>query len=629
MKADHAAVGNVLADRRRFVVPVYQRHYKWNVPKHLEPFWQDVAAKAEERLAGLAMRFDHYMGALIVLDDNVYEPRKVPAVQVVDGQQRLTTFQLFLAAARHVARARGFDAISRDIEAHLLNGDEARMSEPDVERFKLEPTIFDRDLFQILVEGDLATIQKSQPLAFYKNGKLKSGVAAKPLAAFIFFRDQINAFIEVDQEEQDDPAAHQAERLSTLISTLLADFRLVVITLQATDDAQVIFSTLNARGEPLLAMDLVRNDVFHRAKMEGHDPAKLYKTLWSTFEHAFWEAEIKQGRFKKPRVEFFLANVMAAETAQEISIGNLFPEWRSFVKSGQGGGVVGELEILTGHAPNYRVLTNPLGTAVLDRTAKTMVAFDVSTANPLLLRLAKDQEDRDDLKRALDLVTAYVVRRAACGLGTKNYNNNFLRLVQAAKEDGPTFDALWKVMGSWTGEAVRFPTDAEFGNALTSAPLYRRLGPVRARWMLSRLEIALRTKFDEPTDLPSVLEVEHVMPQAWRSKWLLPDGRKAVGLWEAALDEQMAKHTLERDALIDSLGNLTLLASARNISLSNRPFAEKRMEFEKSLLVLNRDIAQEAVWNEDLIVKRGRRLADQALKLWPEPVRASPASQAA
>ncbi|WP_292086781.1 DUF262 domain-containing protein [Brevundimonas sp.] len=629
MKADHAAVGNVLADRRRFIVPVYQRHYKWNVEKHLEPFWQDIAAKAEERLAGLATRFDHYMGALIVLDDNVYEPRKVPAVQVVDGQQRLTTFQLFLAAARHVARVRGFDAILRDIEAHLLNGDEARMSDPEVERFKLEPTIFDRDLFQCLVEGDLASIQKAQPLAFYKNGKLKWGSAAKPLAAFIFFRDQINGFIESDQGAQDDQATYQAERLSTLISTLLADFRLVVITLQATDDAQVIFSTLNARGEPLLAMDLVRNDVFHRAKADGHDQAKLYKTLWSTFEHRFWEAEVKQGRFKKPRVEFFLANVMAAETAQEISIGNLFPEWRSFVKSGQGGGVVAELEILTGHAPNYRILTNPVGTTILDQTAKTMAAFDVSTANPLLLRLAKDQGDEDELKRTLDLITAYVIRRAACGLGTKNYNNNFLRLVQAAKDDGPTFDAIWKVMGGWTGEAVRFPTDAEFANALTSAPVYRRLGPARARWLLSRLEIALRTKFDEPTELPSVLEVEHVMPQAWRAKWLLPDGRKAVGVWEPALDEQMSKHALERDAAIDTLGNLTLLASARNISLSNRIFAEKRSEFEKSLLVLNRDIARAAEWNEALIAQRGHRLAAQALKLWPEPTRAETASQAA
>lgn len=629
MKADHAAVGNVLADRRRFVVPVYQRHYKWNVDKHLEPFWQDIAAKAEERLSGKATRFDHYMGALIVLDDSVYEPRKVPAVQVVDGQQRLTTFQLFLAAARHVARGAGFDAVVRDIEAHLLNGDEARMSDPDVERFKLEPTIFDRDLFQTLVEGDIATIQKSQPLAFYKNGKLKWGSAAKPLAAFIFFRDQIGAFIAADGDDQEDCKAHQAGRLSTLITTLLADFRLVVITLQATDDAQVIFSTLNARGEPLLAMDLVRNDVFHRAKIDGHDPAKLYKSLWSTFEHPFWEAEVKQGRFKKPRVEFFLANVMAAETAQEISMGNLFPEWRSFVKSGQGGGVVGELEILTGHAPNYRILTNPVGTTVLDQAAKTMAAFDVTTANPLLLRLAKDQPEEDELKRAVDLATAYVIRRSVCGLGTKNYNNNFLRLVQAVKDEGPTFDAIWKVMGAWTGEAVRFPSDAEFTAALKSNPVYRLLGPARSRWLLSKLEIALRTKFDEPTDLPSVLEVEHVMPQSWRSTWLLPDGRKAVGLWQPALDEQMAKHILDRDAVIDSLGNLTLLASARNISLSNRVFDDKRSAFAKSLLVLNRDIAGEPAWTEDLIKARGQKLAQQALKLWPEPSRPVEGSQAA
>ena len=622
MKADHAAVGHVLADRRRFVVPVYQRHYKWSVDKHLEPFWQDVAVKAEERLAGKVTRFDHYMGALIVLDDAVYEPRKVPAVQVVDGQQRLTTFQLFLAAVRHVAHQRGLGSIVQDVEAHLLNGDEARMSDPEVERFKLEPTLFDRELFQLLVQGDLGAVQKLLPEVFYKNGKLKWGSAPKALAAFIFFRDQLNAFADADEGSDGFDGTSAVDRLSTLLTTLLGDFRLVVITLQESDDAQVIFSTLNARGEPLLAMDLVRNDVFHRAKQDGFDPAKLYRTLWSTFEHAFWDAEVKQGRFKKPRVEFFLANVLASETADEVSIGNLFPEWRAFVKSGQGGGVVQELEMLTAHAPNYRILTDPRGVSVLDHAARTMAAFDVTTGHPLLLRLAKEQPDEDELKRAVDLITSYVIRRAVCGLGTKNYNNNFLRLVQAVKEGGPSHEAIWEVMGNWNGDAVRFPGDAEFGDALAKNPVYKLIGSARVKWLLSKLEIALRTKFDEPTEIPTTLEVEHVLPQGWRTHWVLPDGRKAsANWWEPAVDEDMATATRNREAMVDTLGNLTLLTGARNASLSNGLFAKKRGKFQQSLLVLNRDIALEENWTEVLIEARGRRLAAYALKLWPEPVR--------
>lgn len=621
MKADHAAVGHVLADRRRFVVPVYQRHYQWRVDKHLEPFWQDVAAKAEERLASKGRRFDHYMGALIVLDDGTYEPRRVPTVQVVDGQQRLTTFQLFLAAARDLATARGYEAIAKDAEAHLINGGEDRMSDPDSERFKLEPTLFDQSLFRLLVSGDLNAIRKDQSDAFYKNGKLKTGSAPKTLAAFVYFREQLEKFALGDDAGDDALVQH---RLSTVLSTLLADFRLVVITLQENDDAQVIFSTLNARGEPLLAMDLVRNDVFHRARLEDQDPKKLYKTLWSTFEAPFWEAEVKQGRFKKPRVEFFLANVLASETGEEISIGNLFPEWRSYVKSGRGGGVVNELQTLTAHAPAYAMLTDPQGSSPLAEIARTMRAFDVTTAYPVLLKIAKEQPDEEAQAAAFDLLASYVVRRAICDLGTKNYNNNFLRLVQTVVEAGPNAEALWETVSGWTGDASRFPDDAEFADAVLRVPAYKALGPARARWVLSKLEMALRTKFDEAVDLGSSLEVEHVMPRAWRTGWALPDERMApANWWDAPADDAMATAIRARDVAVDTLGNLTLLTGARNASLSNGRFDDKRPKFQQSLLVLNRDIAQEEAWSEALIEARARRLATYALKLWPAPARTS------
>ena len=53
--------------------------------------------------------------------------------------------------------------------------------------------------------------------------------------------------------------------------------KLVVITLGEDDDAQVIFETLNSKGEPLLAMDLVRNNIFHRAEKQGASAEALYK----------------------------------------------------------------------------------------------------------------------------------------------------------------------------------------------------------------------------------------------------------------------------------------------------------------------------------------------------------------
>ena len=179
MKADAVPVGYLLSEKRRFIVPVYQRHYAWQREPDLAGFWDDVAGKAEERLATQRRRYAHYMGALIVTPAGDYDFARVTTLNVVDGQQRLTTFQLFLSAVRDVALGLGLEGMVAQIEAHLLNGDERLMKEPEVERYKVQPTLFDRDQFRLLVTGSLAEVRAAYPDCFWQNGNLKLGVASK------------------------------------------------------------------------------------------------------------------------------------------------------------------------------------------------------------------------------------------------------------------------------------------------------------------------------------------------------------------------------------------------------------------------------------------------------------------
>src|ERR1035437_4717293 len=99
MRAGPIVVGSLLQNRNRFCVPIYQRHYVWTKEKQWEPFWSDIRTKAIERLAGRERRFSHFMGAVVLEARGGFSARRVPSFQVVDGQQRLTTFQLFLAPA--------------------------------------------------------------------------------------------------------------------------------------------------------------------------------------------------------------------------------------------------------------------------------------------------------------------------------------------------------------------------------------------------------------------------------------------------------------------------------------------------------------------------------------------------
>lgn len=149
---DHPVI-SVLGDQRRFVVPIHQRQYSWSDAR-LEPFWEDVVAKAEEVLEGKP-KFSHYMGALILAPGgDGFTIGATPQVQVVDGQQRLTTFQLFLVALRDIGERLDATQLSGAIHSYLyvppMHGDTDANA-----RFRLMPTPEDRPVFRLIVETGL------------------------------------------------------------------------------------------------------------------------------------------------------------------------------------------------------------------------------------------------------------------------------------------------------------------------------------------------------------------------------------------------------------------------------------------------------------------------------------------
>src|SRR5262245_847481 len=94
----------IFQERQHFVVPIYQRTYSWTVKKQLETFFEQVEAKASERLHGSRSAFSHYMGALLVIPEGEAVFGRVQTYNIVDGQQRLTAFHLFYAALRELAQ---------------------------------------------------------------------------------------------------------------------------------------------------------------------------------------------------------------------------------------------------------------------------------------------------------------------------------------------------------------------------------------------------------------------------------------------------------------------------------------------------------------------------------------------
>jgi len=435
--------------------------------------------------------------------------------------------------------------------------------------------------------------------------------AERALGAWGFLRERAEAFV---RTESDHPLG---ERLNTLLATLLEDFQVIVITLDERDDAQVIFETLNAGGEPLAAMDLVRNDVFHRAMRAGEDVVALMENRWHVFEDPFWKEEGRRGRIRKPRIDFFLSDTLAAETGKEVLLTELYAHYKNFVAVRKFANADAELETLLRYAPTYQLLVAPVGAGPVATLARHLLVFDVTTAYPLIFVIEASGAPEADKERLYRLILSYVVRRMLCGLTAKNYNNVFLRIATELRTKGVTFENGVQAFGSLDGATARFPSDADFGEAIYSHRQYGNVQQHRLRHILGDLELAARDKFDEATGLPDDLTIEHVLPDDWAEHWPLPDGSKAPVDLVTGMSESQLKWIADRQALKHTLGNLTLLTDANNPSLGNLGFATKRDRLRKSLLKLNHEIADRPDWSETDIRARAKRLRDFALTIWP------------
>ena len=624
MQADDHPVEVILKEARRFMVPLYQRKYQW-ADNRLLPFWEDVEAKAGEVLEAEG-RFQHYMGALIL--SPVGEAAQIgvtPKVQVVDGQQRLTTFQLFLAALREVARKHGCEALIEHVKDYLFNPRKSKDKDP-LTRFKLTPTPSDRDVFHDIIDNEYEFVRSKYGKKYYWGGGVPKNTPFRALRAYEVFRHKIEHFalygptdaVEEDDEtisDENDTKAAIETRLEALLTALLGRMKLVVIILGEGDDAQVIFETLNSKGEPLLAMDLVRNNIFHRAEKEGASIDELYHELWDPFDNSWWREAAPFARPRRPRIDHFLAHTLAAETGENISMRELYAEYRAFAvpkSHPRFERVEDELRVLRHYAPLYETLE---GRVEVDDTltwlGSKFSAWQVTTAYPVAMQLMRNGVSGEERERIGRLIYSYIVRRTLSGLTSKNLNRVFQSLAQLFAQSPPSVAAVTDYFTARTGDSTRFPGDREFRQGILANPAYSLAQNTRIKDVLWEFEVASRSNLAEGITMPDGLWTEHVLPSTWNEDWPFEDG-VFVGRWSG--DPKAEK----RNSLLHTLGNLTLLSGGLNISSGNRSFAKKKSKFnEHTGLFLNKWFAKKSVWTEAEIRERGEHLADLAIQIWP------------
>lgn len=608
MKPDKISIYDLFDRQRRYAVPLYQRQYVWTEEGQWIPLWEDISEKTR-RVQLNDGRAPHFLGAIVTSQRQVFG-NEVGAWDIIDGQQRLTTLQMVLTAFRDVATTIGETKYDRDLQRITLN--DGVMKDP-TERFKVWPSNVDRNAFQMVMEaGGLQAMIKAYPGL---RGRQKRPTP-RLVEAYAFFFRRIERFVAGTAD--DDNVGTPSERMQALFETLRRYLHLVNIELEADDDPQVIFESLNGRGIPLLPSDLIRNFVFLKASRSGANLDALYQKYWREYDvrhqpgddAPWWKQEERQGRLRRPRIDLFLFHYLQYRLEDEVSISHLFQEFRHWWDGGAAAGPDRALADMQRYAEAFASWMAPSLPGRTSDFSKWLNALDTSTVYPLMFLVlveAREEIPSAEIDGILDDLESYLVRRAICGLTNKQYNRFFIGVLQKMRLSGSVSRAnLREHLSAGRGDSSRWPNDEEFGRAFLHRPVYKTLRREVGLMILRGLEGALRTSKDEQIEVVGKLSIEHVMPQSWEKAWPLAD------------DSDDGRERRER--LLHTFGNLALITQQFNASLSNRGFARKQKELKRiTRLLLNRSFEDRDEWDEEAILFRGTVLFDVARRRWPHP----------
>jgi uncharacterized protein with ParB-like and HNH nuclease domain len=624
MKANASSILNIFEKKLRLEVPLFQRQYVWNLENQWIPLWEDISRKFIEYLNGRKDAPVHFLGA-IVLDQKQTPTTHVEKRQIIDGQQRLATLQIFLAALRDFCREQGCNDLANECDSFTLN--KGMMANPEVDKFKVWPTQLDRSQFSdVMSSGARNELEKKHPLIKRKWSR-KYDPRPRMVEAYIFFYEELSEFFLGTESEP--PIGSQLElvvRLDECLQALKNALHVVVIDLDVDDDAQVIFETLNARGEPLLPADLLRNYIFLRVAREGESQEDLYEKYWRRFDDPFWRQVVRQGRLYRPRSDLFMQYFLASRRAVDIPIKHLYVEYKYWIKNKRPFKTIHEeLATLARQGDDFRRIIEPKKEDILFSFVNFLNNFDIGTVYPLILYLFDVKMADEELNHTVAMIESYLLRRAICGYTTKAYNRIFLTLIRSLQEKGATADNVCEYLSELEGESTMWPDDDTFSEAWQSRHAYETLNNEKIVYILKCLSDSFLSNKNERISIDGSLTVEHIMPRGWIDNWPLPDGSQGMSyqeLWDSSPEDTRADATRKRNSLMQTFGNLTILTQPLNSSLSNSTWDIKKPELLKaSLLPINQLLHDVMVWDEKAIENRSRFIFKNAVSIWTGPTK--------
>lgn len=544
---------------KRYIIPVYQRKYNWK-QENCKQLYDDLKKIIRDK------RESHFFGSIV---SSVAANGSKIEYYIIDGQQRLTTVTLLLLAIRNLLVKKRITSakenLNEQINQRFLISPWANADD----QIKLRPVKSDREALARLFDGE-DYIPTSNLTINYR-----------------FFCEQLlRQEISVDD-------------LFMAISKL----EIISITLDNSDNAQLIFESLNSTGLALTEGDKIRNYILMGQLPENQN--KLYDVYWAKIE-----------RCTGNDVSSFIRDYLSIKRQITPTISNVYKDFKEYAVS-TNLPVEDLLEDLLWYARLFEKLSickSGLQNQKLDDCLYRLMRLEIVVTRPFLMEVLRLNQDNklntDDVLQIFLVTENYLFRRNICDVPTNALNKIFLNLnKEIIRYDGTTDNYVQKFIYTLLSkkDSGRFPDDKEFSTELSVKPVYQMRGKYKA-YLFERFENygTVETK-DVYTHLDNnTYSIEHIMPQHLTPAWIASLGENALEI-----------HSI----WLHRLANLTL--TGYNPYLSNKTFDEKlnaeKGGYKNSGLKMNQKISSKKSWGLEELEERNAEMIALAKKIWTYP----------
>jgi len=567
MDAGKRTINDIFNGNRVLEIPFFQRSYVWGQPQ-----WERLL---EDMKAISSNNKPYFLGSVILKQQETTTGSRIGDKRtVIDGQQRLTTLNIF------------FKVLCLKTNENFIFD----------RSFKL------RDNSNALLHNhnDIQAFDEILDLTELKDLKGESNITQ----AYNYFKDNL-----VPNELN--------------LDSILSNVLFVGIDLNQEEDEQQIFDTINSLGVKLTTAELLKNYFFNRDDIEKYN--KYWKEVFEKDEETknYWDREIMAGRLRRTFIDlFFFAylqikiqetdfKVKAEDKDAYAKVEHLFESYKNFIRSylnDDKEAILSEIKeyaLLFKKNFNYEILEEELTQDFgIDRINTIIFGLDTTTLIPYTLYILRNISDETTKNELFGVIETYIMRRMITHSNTKNYNQLFTdKLINNRVLSKQEFlDYIEK-----RDDKVNYlPTDEELEKGFNSSILINK----QSAGILYLIESKIRNEKDSTALLGiNKYSLEHLMPKKWRNNW----------------DKLSSKESeINRDRKLLTLGNLTIITQSLNSSIRDSKWEDKLkgknkkgglIEYSGGLKTISQFL-EYSEWDEKTIEERALFLYEKAKQIW-------------